>query len=522
MSKTALIIGAGPAGLTAAYQLLTETDIKPVIMEMSEDIGGISKTVQYKGNRIDIGGHRFFSKSKIVMDWWFKFLPLQGTPSSDDLQLGRTPLLSDAPDAPDPQSEDKVMLSRKRTSRIYFIKEFFDYPLSLTIKTLAGLGLLRTVSIGIGYIKARLFPIKPEKNLEDFFVNRFGQKLYSLFFRDYTHKVWGIPCNQINPDWGAQRVKGLSISKAIIHALKGLLSRSESLDQSNVETSLIGHFYYPKHGPGQLWETIAEHIIELGGEIHFNQCVDGLRLKDGTITGITTQDADSGEQAEYEADVVISTMPVRSLIRAMGETVPNNVRQVASGLVYRDFMTAGLLVDKLAVSNTSGQPTVNNIIPDNWIYIQDNSVKLGRLQIFNNWSPYLVKDPNKIWLGLEYFCNEGDTLWSMDDANFIDMATKELESIGMINAQDVEDGVVLRIPKAYPAYFGTHSEFHVVRHFTDSIANLFLVGRNGMHRYNNMDHSMLSAMEAINNIKNGVTSKDNIWQVNAEDDYHEK
>lgn len=522
MSKKAIIIGAGPAGLTAAYELLTTTDIKPVIFEMSEAIGGISQTVKHNGNCIDIGGHRFFSKNKRVMDWWFSFLPLQGAPSSDDIILKRAPVLSDAPGAPDPQSEDKVMLTRNRLSRIFFLKKFFDYPLSLTAKTLAGLGLLRTFRIGIDYIRARLMPITPEKNLEDFFINRFGRTLYSIFFRDYTHKVWGVPCDRINPDWGAQRIKGLSVTKAVIHAMKSLFKRDDSLEQKNVETSLISRFFYPKHGPGQLWETVAEAIIEKGGEIHFNSRVDGLSINGNFVVGASVTNTETAVTEEYKAEHFISSMPIRALIRAMGDTPPAPVREVASGLVYRDFMTVGLLLDKLTIKNTSDYPTVNNIVPDNWIYIQDNSVRLGRLQIFNNWSPYLVSDTNKVWLGLEYFCNEGDELWSMADDNFIAFAARELESIGIIDSGDIRDSVVIRVPKAYPAYFGTHDRFSEIREFTDTLDNLFLVGRNGMHRYNNMDHSMLSSMEAVKNIRDGLTTMDNVWSVNAEEEYHEK
>lgn len=522
MSKTAIIIGAGPAGLTAAYQLLQETNIKPIILELSEDIGGISKTVNYRGNRIDIGGHRFFSKNQTVMDWWFDFLPLQGAPSSDDIILGRTPVLSDVTGAPDPETTNKVMLTRNRLSRIFFLKKFFDYPLSLTIKTLSNLGILRTAQIGIDYIKARLLPIVPEKNLEDFFINRFGQKLYSIFFRDYTEKVWGVHCKKINPDWGAQRIKGLSITKAIIHAVKKAFSRDNSLDQKDIETSLIGRFFYPKLGPGQLWETVAEAIIQKGGEIHFNTKVVEVNHSNGQVSSVGAIDASNGEKKLYNGDHFLSTMPVRSLIRSMGESVPTGVQDVAEGLVYRDFMTAGLLLDKLTIKNTSEYKTVNNIVPDNWIYIQDSGVKLGRLQIFNNWSPYLVSDPDKVWIGLEYFCNEGDELWSMKDSDFIEFASKELESIGIIDKNDVSDATVIRIPKAYPAYFGTHGRFNIIREFTDSISNLYLIGRNGMHRYNNMDHSMLSSMEAVKNIRNHTMTKDNIWNVNAEEEYHEK
>jgi protoporphyrinogen oxidase len=533
--KIAVIIGAGPAGLTAAYELIDKTDIKPIILESTKSVGGISKTVNYKGNRIDIGGHRFFSKSDRIMRWWQNILPLQGEPAKDDRVLGRNvPLAKECVkrevgsqnleffDPPDPEKKDEVMLSRNRLSRIFFIRKFFDYPVHLNFRLLYDLGLIRTFKIGISYLKISLNPIKDEKSLEDFFINRFGKELYLTFFKDYTEKVWGVPCGDIKSDWGSQRVKGLSITKAISHTIKKRFSRNSSISQKTVETSLISQFMYPKFGPGQMWENVAKIITENGGEIHYGHQVIGIENNGNNIDGVKVAVKSEGKVKSFKGDYFFSSMPVKDLINSFDGKILDEVQKVANGLIYRDFITVGILLKKLKITNQTKIKTRYDLIPDNWIYIQESDVKLGRLQIFNNWSPYMVKDDNKVWIGLEYFCNEGDELWKMNDNAFAEFAVDELSKIDIINKEDVIDRVVIRVPKTYPAYFGTYDMFPVIREFTDQFANLFLVGRNGMHRYNNMDHSMLTAMTAVENILQGITSKDNIWMINAEDDYHEE
>lgn len=519
--KTAIIIGAGPAGLTAAYELLEKTDIKPLIFEMTPDIGGISKTVNYKGNRIDIGGHRFFSKSDRVMKWWENIMPLQGAPSSDDLILDRDVTLSDQNNAPDPEKSDIVMLVRNRLSRIFFLRSFFDYPISLKWNTFKNLGLIRITRIGLSYLKARVIPIKDEKSLEDFIINRFGRELYLTFFKDYTEKVWGVPCSQIKPDWGAQRIKGLSITKTLLHAVKTIMVKDESVGQKSIETSLIDRFMYPKLGPGQLWEEVARIVESRGGVIRMNSELVGLTLENDEITSATVRDTDTGQIENISGNYFFSSMPVKQLIASMGLQKEAVVNEVANGLTYRDFLTVGLLMRKLKINNETNRKSVNNIVPDNWIYIQEREVKVGRLQIFNNWSPYMVKDPDTVWIGMEYFCNEGDDIWTMPDDQLIRFGITELASIDIIDKEDVLDATVIRMPKAYPAYFGTYDRFDEIREFTDQIGNLFLIGRNGMHRYNNSDHSMLTAMVAVENIIQNKKSKDNIWTVNTEKDYHE-
>jgi len=521
--KTALIIGAGPAGLTAAYELLKDTDIKPIIVEMSSDIGGISKTVNYKGNRIDIGGHRFFSRSGRVMDWWQNIMPLQGKPAIDDILLNRELPIEPRNNGADPEKTDKVMLIRSRLSRIFFLRSFFDYPISLKWSTFMNLGVVRILKIGWTYIWVNLKPIKNEKNLEDFLINRFGTELYSIFFKNYTEKVWGVSCKEIPADWGAQRIKGLSISKTIIHAIRPIFTGSDkSINQKNTETSLIGQFLYPKLGPGQLWEEVARQIKELGGEIHMQHEAVGVDLSQDAISKVTVCDHNSGEKKELSCDYLFSTMPIKDLIGAMPpEKTPENVKTIANGLVYRDFITVGLLLKKLKLTNDTQIKTVNNIVPDNWIYIQESDVRIGRLQIFNNWSPYMVSEKENVWIGLEYFCQEDDELWSKPDKKFIQFAIDELVQIDVISKEDVLDATILRVPKTYPAYFGTYNRFDELRSFTDSIQNLFMIGRNGMHRYNNADHSMLTAMVAVENIRHGIKTKKNLWDVNTEQDYHE-
>jgi len=519
--KTAIIIGAGPAGLTAAYELLKNTDVNPIIYEMTGDIGGISKTVNYKGNRMDIGGHRFFSKSDRIMEWWRDIFPLQGAPASDDLILGRKTFFSAGTNIADPQKEDKVILLRNRISRIFYLRRFFDYPISLSLGTFFNLGLIRIIKIGMSYIRVRLFPIKNEKSLEDFFINRFSRELYRTFFKDYTEKVWGVSCSSIKSEWGAQRIKGLSLTKASLHAFNKIISGNIALSQKNTETSLIEQFMYPKFGPGQLWGEVARMIKEKGGEIHLNQKIIGFGLDNGKITHARIKST-SGETKVVEADYFISTMPVKDLVPSLETDVPEEVKEVARGLKYRDFITVGMLLKKLKVKNNTKLKTVNNIIPDNWIYVQEKDVTISRIQIFNNWSPYMVKDQDKVWLGLEYFCNTGDALWNMPDEQLKKLAQNELINIGFIDVDDILDSVVVKMPKTYPAYFGTYGRFDKIKEYLSVFKNLYLIGRNGMHRYNNMDHSMMTAITAVENIKSNITSKDNIWDVNTEKEYHEE
>ena len=497
--RTAIIIGAGPAGLTAAYELLTRANVRPIVLERSTYMGGISRTIRYKGNRMDIGGHRFFSKSDRVMNWWLQHLPLSG--SNDGLG-------------------DTVMLVRQRKSRIYFLRRFFDYPIQLTKDTLMKLGLWRTLRIGLSYLRSMIFPVRDGKNLEDFFINRFGRELYLTFFKSYTEKVWGVPCNQISAEWGAQRIKGLSIRKAIAHFVRQSFSkRNGDIAQKGTETSLIEQFLYPKFGPGQMWEEVARKVVSLGGQIFTEHDVTGVEVEGERVTAILARGPD-GQEHRIAGDVFFSTTSVQELVRALKTDVPSRVREISEGLQYRDFITVGLLLNKLKIHDDGDHS--GKTISDNWIYVQEPDVLVGRLQIFHNWSPYLVADPSKVWLGAEYFCYESDDLWRLPDEQIAQFAADELAKIDVIDRADVLDFTVARMPKTYPAYFGAYEHFDEARAYLDRLENLYLVGRNGMHKYNNQDHSMLTAMVAVDNIIAGIRGKANLWAVNTESAYHEE
>ena len=525
---TAIIIGAGPAGLTAAIELQRQSGVKPILIEASHDVGGISRTVRYKGNRMDIGGHRFFSKSDRVMRWWLQMMPVEADAASGPDRAAHLRYHGQQRDLPVPaaaphaQSEDLVMLVRPRKSRIYFLRRFFDYPISLSAATFRNLGVARTVRCGFSYLRSALLPQREEKTLEDFIINRFGKQLYLTFFKSYTEKVWGVPCDQISAEWGAQRIKGLSLRGVVVHFLKKTFSAKPAGDiaQKETETSLIEKFLYPKFGPGQLWEHVADLVRGAGGQINFGIQIDRIHLDGNRIKAIEGLD-EAGTHVNFAGDYFLSTMPVRDLVRAIRATspaqVPAEVSEVAEGLMYRDFITVGLLARRLAVTEKDGTP-----LKDNWIYVQEPDVLVGRLQIFNNWSPWLVANSDKVWIGLEYFCNDTDPLWKLSDEEMAKLAIEEIAKIGILKAEDVEDSHVVHVPKTYPAYFGSYDRFDVIRNYTDSFENLFLVGRNGMHKYNNQDHSMLTAMTAVENIVNSVTTKDNIWSINTEMEYHEE
>ncbi len=586
--RKAIIIGAGPAGLTAALELLRRTDVQPVILEASDEIGGISRTIRYKGNRMDIGGHRFFSKSDRVMQWWLELMPpavedpdlktAGDGPASTEISYqgkrravavpaaapqhpplrGMGPLTAvidteteetDAEgvedphahghtetvvQAPEPEDADHVMLVRPRKSRIYYLRRFFDYPIKLTGRTIRNLGPLRMVRIGVSYLASRIRPIRPERSLQDFLINRFGRQLYLTFFKSYTEKVWGVPCDQISAEWGAQRIKGLSLTTAVKHFVRKTLRRgaraagkgraarqaspTQDVAQKGTDTSLIERFLYPKFGPGQLWEHVADKVRLAGGEICLRATADQLVTEGDRVLAVEAVLGD-GTRRRFAGELFFSTMPMRELTVALeqgGADVPANVREVSDGLEYRDFITVGVLANRLDVREPDGGP-----IRDTWIYIQEPDVQLGRLQIFNNWSPYMVADPEKVWIGLEYFCYDTDPLWAMPDDELKRFAAAELEKIGILRTAEVLDAHVARVPKTYPAYFGTYERFEELRRWVDGFENLFLVGRNGMHKYNNQDHSMLTAMAVVDGIAAGRVEKAAVWAINTEQEYHE-
>ena len=577
--RTAIIIGAGPAGLTAALELLRRTDVQPIILEASHEIGGISRTIRYKGNRMDIGGHRFFSKSDRVMQWWMNLMPpsmdgpaptgvnphhhsvaisYQGKSRAVAVdEMSRTPLagvavleteteetdLTDQENSSEhghtetritaPDDPDHIMLVRPRKSRIYYLRRFFDYPIKLTASTVKNLGPVRMIKIGLSYLYSRLRPIQHERSLEDFLINRFGRELYLTFFKSYTEKVWGMPCDQISAEWGAQRIKGLRLTPAVKHFVKKTFRRpapaltgghSPDIAQKGVDTSLIERFLYPKFGPGQLWEHVADKVKAAGGEIHLGLTVDQVLTDNGIVSAVEAINA-TGQRQRFEGEFFFSTMPMRELTCALangGAAVPTHVQEISDGLQYRDFITVGVLANRLDIAEPDVEVGGSRLIRDTWIYIQEPDVLLGRLQIFNNWSPYMVADPDKVWIGLEYFCYDTDALWSMPDDELKAFATAELEKIGILKTAEVLDAHVVRVPKTYPAYFGTYSRFDELRAWMDSFDNLFLVGRNGMHKYNNQDHSMLTAMTVVDGIAAGHVDKSAVWAINTEQEYHEE
>ena len=515
MKRKVVIVGAGPAGLTAAYELLNKSkDYDVIVLEESNQVGGISKTVNYKGNRMDMGGHRFFSKDKRVNDWWEQMLPTQGKLPIDDIILQRKSTIKQG--GPNPNKEDKVMLKRNRLSRIFFNNKFFDYPISLKFSTIKNMGFGTTIIVGFSYLKACLFKRK-EKSLEDFYINRFGKKLYSMFFENYTENLWGRHPREISPEWGAQRVKGLSI----ISIIKDIFGKIFKKKNRKVETSLIEEFSYPKLGPGELWEITAQKIENMGGKILLNSKVISIHKNKNNIDNVTY--LSDNKKNVIKCDYFISSMPIKDLVTSMNN-VPKEYKDIAIDLPYRDYITIGVLLNKLNLKNETNTKTINNIIPDNWVYVHNKNVKMGRLQVYNNWSPYLVKDINNtIWLGLEYFCNENDEMWNLSDDEFANMGIKEMIDMHLIdNEENVLDYHVERVKKAYPAYFDSYKDIDILKEYLNKLDNLYCVGRNGQHRYNNIDHSMVTSFETVNNIINNIKDKSNIWNVNTENEYHEE
>ncbi|NOT47190.1 MAG: NAD(P)/FAD-dependent oxidoreductase [Acidobacteria bacterium] len=468
--KKVVIIGAGPAGLTAAYELCKE-GVPSVVLEKDNVVGGISRTVNYKGYLFDIGGHRFFTKVKAVEDMWREVLG------------------------------EKRFLRRSRLSRIYYNKKFFYYPLKAT-NALLGLGLWNCVMMVGSYARAQIFPIKVERSFEDWISNRFGRRLYNTFFKTYTEKVWGMPCSEISADWAAQRIKGLSL----VATIRSALLASQVKQKGEIIKTLIDAFDYPEKGPGMMWEMVADDHQKRGSELKMESGVGKIHGTKGRVTAMEA--GVNGTQELVEGTDFISSMPIQELVRKMEPTLPEDVLQAADKLGYRDFLTVSLIIDK------------PNLFQDNWIYIHDSEVKVGRIQNFKNWSPSMVPDPNKTCLGLEYFCFEGDGLWTMKDEELIALGVKELGILGLIDEKDFEDGAVVRMPKAYPVYDSVYGEaVNTIREFLVEMPNLYLVGRNGMHKYNNQDHSMLTAMLSVKNI---LGANYDVWGVNVDNEYHEE
>lgn len=466
--KKIAVIGAGPAGLTAAYMLCKFGHEVCVFEKDKNYVGGISRTETYKGYHFDIGGHRFFSKSAEIESLWTEIL-------GDD------------------------MIDRPRSSRIYYNKQFFSYPL-IAIEALRKLGIFETTKCIVSYLKAKVVPVKYPQNFEDWVSNQFGKRLFNIFFKNYTEKVWGIPTNEISADWAAQRIKGLSLSSA----LKNALIKPKKGNNKVIKT-LIDTFRYPKYGPGMMWDACAQKVKEWGGTIQMGIGVNGLSFNDNKWKVLT----DYGSIPD-SFDFVISSAPMRDLVRNLTPKVSADTLDAANNLGYRDFLTVVLIMKDTHTFN------------DNWIYIHDPSVKVGRIQNFKSWSPYMVPDNTMVCFGLEYFCFEGDGMWNSSDAELIELGKRELEQIGLGLAAAVEDGCVVRQPKAYPVYDKDYKKnIKIVRKELEQYPGLYLVGRNGMHKYNNQDHSMMTAILAAKNIHAG-SELYNVWNVNGDAEYHEK
>ena len=469
------IIGAGPAGLTAGY-LLAKNEVEVTVLEADPTyVGGISRTARYQGYRFDIGGHRFFSKSKAVEDLWNELLP-------------------------------NDMLERPRSSRIFYGRKFFAYPLK-PFEALWKLGFFRSVACVLSWLKARLFPVRDPRNFEDWVSNQFGRRLFNTFFKSYTEKVWGMPCREISADWAAQRIKGLSLGSAIRNAL---FPQRQPRDKSKVIKTLINSFRYPRKGPGMMWEAAAQKMQSLGGDLRLGCRVTGCEYNELTERWSVQFVDGEGNENLLEAEHVISSAPMRELVGGLSPAVPARVRQAAESLKYRDFLTVMLIVQG------------RDAFTDNWIYIHDPSVKVGRIQNFRSWSPEMVPDPEKACYGLEYFCFEHDGLWDSSDTELIELAKRELAQIGLAQQGQVIDGCVVRQKKAYPVYDDDYAR-HVATIRTEleqHYPNLHLVGRNGMHKYNNQDHAMMTAMLCVENILAEENLYD-LWQVNGDAEYHE-
>jgi len=460
-----VVIGGGPAGLTAAYEL-NRYEKTPLVLEKDRIVGGIARTESYKGFKFDMGGHRFFTKSQTVQDFWEEIL------------------------------KDEF-ITRPRLSRIYYKRRFFAYPPQMW-DALTGLGFRESLTVIFSYLKWQTFPHRHVESFEQWVTNNFGRRLFQIFFKTYTEKVWGIPCTELRAEWAAQRIKGLSLKT---------VARNMVMKTGRNVTTLIEEFEYPRQGPGMMWQTAANKIEEGGGRVMMETDAIRINRTGNRIDSVTIKTGDRIQ--DVAADAFISSMPITELVKKMEPAAPQNVLDAVEQLKYRDFLTVCLIVDQ------------KETFPDNWIYIHEEQVKVGRIQNFKNWSPEMVPDQSKTSLGLEYFCNEGDELWDMSDEDLIKLGTKEMDEIGLISADKVIDGVVYRVPKTYPVYDTAYAEaLDMIRDYLEQFENLKTVGRNGMHRYNNQDHSMLTAIYAVRNLVLGETH--NLWDINTEQEYHEE
>ena len=485
-NKKILIIGAGPAGLAAAFKLSENPENEVIIFEKSDRVGGLSKTLEHNGYLFDLGPHRFFTKNKEVNEFWESILP---SPN---------------------------MLLKDRFTRMFFNNKFFDYPLKLNYQNLNKLGFKEATNIFLSYLKARISPRQPEITLEDFYIDRFGKRLYEMFFAGYTEKVWGLPCNKIPKEWGQQRVKDLSLTKM----LSDFFTKIIGLKNKEKQVSLISQFSYPKYGSGFFYQTLADKLIKRGVKIELNTGLSEIIHEPEKIKESIGQNKNGQEIKIDNLDYVVSTMPIDELIKSLNPIAPIEIRNISDRLPYRSSIIIAILYKELKIKNDSDLITEANIIPDNWIYVQDSGVKLGRISLFNNFSKSMLKDKNLPWMSLEFFCNQNDEFWKKNDNELIAIAKEELKKIGLADPENFLTAKVVRVEKSYPAYFGAYAEFSKVKDYLDSFKNLLPCGRNGQHKYNNMDHSIAGGFAAANIIINDWNDKTALWSVNTGQDYN--
>lgn len=523
MKPKIVIIGAGPAGLTCAYQLLKENKNKyeVVILEKEDTVGGISKSVNFNGYTVDTGIHRYFTKNDTIKNIWEELLPLQNKLSYDQKLVNKKMDFNNKIGS-NPEKDEKSLLIKDRKSRIYYGKKFYDYPVNINKNMLKQLGLFEVFLCGMSYFKSVIIKRKDD-SLENFYINKFGKRLYKMFFESYTEKVWGVHPRDISSSWGEQRAKGLSISSIILDIVKKKLKVK---NKKNTLVSLTDSFVYPKLGSLQMWDTMKDEIINMGGKIILEASIKKFNTKNNKIVSICYDEKKA--KKEIKCDKLISSMPIKDLFLLFDDNlkVPRDIYDAAVNLPYREFMSVCLVLKNINWKNDSLKKNVSDIPVDSWDYIQEPSVKLGRIQIFNNWSCYLFKNKKevseKVLIGLEYFCSENDEFWNMNDQDFIDFAIKEIIAIGLITSKDdVLYSTRIKIKKAYPSYFGTYNKIDDIKIFLNKIDNLYCIGRNGQHRYNNVDHAMLTGVLCARNILDNKKDKDEIWNVNTEKVYHE-
>jgi protoporphyrinogen oxidase len=524
-SAKAIIIGAGPAGLTAAYELLTRSDIEPVLFESLDVVGGIARSESLGSNIMDLGGHRFYSKSTKILRWWTNILPLAPyEPGSEEeaVIISYQGASSQLPESLNfaPSVNEAGFFLRPRRSRILFESNYFDYPMQLNWELFRNLGFFRVLKLGFSWLSSKLNPRKPEENLEDFFINRFGKELYQMFFKNYTEKVWRFSCREISADWGRQRIKGLNALTVILDAVSKIIIPK---DKRRVpETSLIEWFLYPKKGCGELWKKVEQIIETKGAELHFGHSVTKVVWEGRRVTSVEVRDSATGQSQSLAADYFFSSMPLAELVKVLDPAPPQDCLRVADGLLHRDFMTVGVLLDRNELlSSNSILVQDGKLIDDNWIYVHERDVLVGRIQIFNNWSADMVSDPAHVFIGMEYFLDRGDGLWEEVDDKVTEFVLNELDTMRIATRRSFLDSKVVRVPNAYPAYVGTYSEISILKEFISQFENLVPIGRGGLHRYNNQDHSMLTSINAVDNIIAGNSPSLNVWDVNSEPDFLE-